>query len=130
MLGLHLMCGLFSVAACGSYSLVAVCRLLPAADCCWGAQALRVKVSAVAASGLWSTGSVVVMHDLVAPSRWDPPGSESENAFLLHRQADSSPLSHQESPFMAFRMLNQGETLEIKCVSHSVVSDSVRPCRL
>ena len=55
--------------------------------------------SVAAVPWLWSTGSVAVVHGLVAP--WHVgifPGQEL-NLFLLYWQVDSLPLSHQGSPF-------------------------------
>ena len=58
--------------------------------------------SAVAAAGLQSTGSVVVAHGICCflASGFFP--DQESNPCLLHRQADSLPLSHQGSPVVNF----------------------------
>ena len=101
MLGLHCRVDFSLVAESGGYSLVAVRGLLTVATSLvaehrfWGMQA-----SVVVASGLQSTGSVVVMLGLVALWHvgWNPR--------LLHWQVNSLPLSLKGSPGDSFLHLS------------------------
>ena len=54
--------------------------------------------SAVAAAGLQSTGSVVVVHGLSCFVACGIFPNQESNPCLLHWQEDSLPLSHQGSP--------------------------------
>ena len=57
-----------------------------------------MQVSIVAAPRLWSTGSIIVTYGLSCSMACDIFLDQRLNPCLLHWQADSSPLSHQESP--------------------------------
>ena len=58
--------------------------------------------SVVEVSGLQSTGSVVVMHGLSCSAAYRVLPDQGSNPCLLHWQADSLPLSHQENPMHLF----------------------------
>ena len=64
---------------------------------CWGAQALGALPSVVAARGLWSAGSVVVVHWLSCSTCEIFP-DQGSNTCSLHWQEDSYLLRHQRSP--------------------------------
>ena len=71
--------------------------------CCVGFSLLRhgpygMQASAVAAPGLLSTGSIVVMHGLSCSKACGIFLDQGSNLYLLHWQADSLPLSHQGNP--------------------------------
>ena len=53
--------------------------------------------SAVAAPGLWSTGSIVAVHRLSRSVACGIFLGQGSNLCLLYWQADSLPLSHQGS---------------------------------
>ena len=54
--------------------------------------------SAVAAPGLWSTGSAAAVHALSCSTACGIVPDQGLNPCLLHGQVDSLPLSHQGSP--------------------------------
>ena len=97
--------GFPAVVVSGGYSLVEVHRLriavasLAAEHGLWvlGRQQLWPMVSGVAAPRLWSTGSVVMVHRLRCSAARGIFPDQGLNPYLLHRQADSLPLSHQRS---------------------------------
>ena len=104
--GLHWCKNFFLVSANRGYSLVAVCRLLISVASLvveqelWATRASAVVAhgSVVAASGLSSSGLIVVAQGLrCSPACGILPDQESK-PWLLHWQMDSSPLSHQGSP--------------------------------
>ena len=70
----------------GGYFLAAVAML-----------GLTTMACLVAASGLWSRGSVVVVHGLSCSVAWGIL-DQGLNLCLLHWQVGSLPLSHQGSP--------------------------------
>ena len=67
-----------------------------------GAQALGRGLSGAATPGPQSTGSVVVAHRLSCSAAWGIFQDQGSNLYLLHWQADSSPLSHEGSPHTVF----------------------------
>ena len=58
--------------------------------------------SVVVGSGLWSTGSMVVVHGHSNSSACGIFLDQGSNLCLLHWQVDSVPLSHQGSPEKQF----------------------------
>ena len=58
--------------------------------------------SAAVAPGPWSTGSVAVAKGLSFSEACGIFPDQGLNPCLLHRQADSLPLSHQRSPRASF----------------------------
>ena len=58
--------------------------------------------SVVVIPRLWSTGSIVVAHRLTCSAACGIFLDQGSNLCLLHLQADSLPLSHQESPHCQF----------------------------
>ena len=78
------------VAASGTFSLVAVHRLLMLQSI-----GSRAWTSVVAVPGLKNTGSSVVAQGLTCSNACDIFLDEGLNLCLLHWQADSLPLSHQ-----------------------------------
>ena len=73
-----------------------------------GAWALGTRAAVVAAGGLrsfsfQSTGSMVAVHGLSYSTACGIFLNQGSNLGLLHWQADSLPLSHQESPQSTFR---------------------------
>ena len=93
--------GLFS--NCGEQGLPSSCSA-QASHCggfsCYGAQASVVQHvgSAVMVPRLWSTGSVVVVHEISCSSVYGIFLDQGLNPCPLHWQADSLPLSHLGSP--------------------------------
>ena len=81
------------VAASGTFSLVAVHRLLMLQSI-----GSRAWTSVVAVPGLKNTGSSVVAQGLTCSNACDIFLDEGLNLCLLHWQADSLPLDHQGSP--------------------------------
>ena len=63
-----------------------------------GARALGARASLVAACRLYSWGSAAVVHGLSCPKAWGIFQDQKSNLYVLHWQADSSPLDHQASP--------------------------------
>ena len=57
-----------------------------------------MQASVVVAHGLWSAGSVVVVHGLSCSAACGLFPDQSSNPCPLHWQADSQPLRHQGSP--------------------------------
>ena len=104
--GLRCCSGFSLVVASGGYSLFAVRRLLSGmAPVVAGAgsrvrwlQQLHHMGSVSAAPGLQSTGSIVVALGFNCSSMCGIFLDHERNPRLLHWQADSSPLSYQESP--------------------------------
>ena len=97
--GSSLLHGLSLVALSGSYFLLAVCRLLIAVASFVAEHRLQaVRASAVAAPGLQGTGSAVVVQRLSCSKACRIFLDQGSNLCLLPWQADSLPLSHQESP--------------------------------
>ena len=81
------------------YSSVAMHRLLFAVASLVGELGLQgARASVVAALWLQSTDSVVVVHGLSCSEACGIFSNQGLNQGLLHWQADSLPLSHQESP--------------------------------
>ena len=78
------------VAASGGYSLVVVCGLL------------IMVASLVAEHRVWSLGSTVEAQGLRCSSAGGIFPDQGLNPCLLHWQADSLPLKHQESPLTPF----------------------------
>ena len=76
-----------------------------------GARAL-----AVAAPGLYSSGSVVVARGLNCSTACGIFPDQGSTPRLLHWQADSWPLSHRGSPVFSFKTENLKFTLKIKNV--------------
>ena len=84
--------------------------LIAATSLVWSIRALRCTVSVVAAPGLYSTGSVVVVHGFrpvrekfnqeAAAGGISP--DQALSPFLLHWQVDSLSLSHKGSPSPSF----------------------------
>ena len=99
MLGLCCCEGFSLVVVSGCYALIVVHRLLIAVASLvaehrlWGTQA-----SVAAAPGLSSTGLIVVAPGLSCSKACGIFVDQGWNPSLLHWQADSLPLSHQESP--------------------------------
>ena len=58
--------------------------------------------SVLGAPGLWSAGSVLVLQGLSCSAVRGILPDQGPNPCLLHWQGDSLPLSHQESPCLAF----------------------------
>ena len=69
---------------------------------CCGEQVLGSWVSVVAARGLWSAGSVVVVHGLSCSVLCRIIPYEGLNPCPLHWQLDSQPVDHQGSPITAY----------------------------
>ena len=67
-----------------------------------GALALGREGSVVAAPGLSSTGSIIVVHGLSCSAACGIFPDQGSNLSLLCWQVDSLPLSHQESPSYFF----------------------------
>ena len=104
--GALLLHGLSLVVESGASSPVAVLELLPEEASLVAEQRLSgAWASGVAAGVLSSCGSRAAEHRLrscdtwaqLLRSMWDLP-RQGSNPCILHRQADSSPLSHQGSP--------------------------------
>ena len=107
VLGLHCCVGFFS--RCSKQGLLSSCdagfslwRLLVAEHRLPGSRASVVVGSVVVAPGIWSTGSVVVAHRLRCSVTRGIFPDQGSNPRLRHWQADSSPLSYQESPHFLF----------------------------
>ena len=87
--------------SCGEWGLLSSCST-QASHCsdfsCRRARALDMQASAVEASRLYSTGSVVVGNGLSCSLACGIFLAQGSNLCLLHRQADSLPLSHQGGP--------------------------------
>ena len=87
------------------YSLGAVCRGLTAAASLVEHRLQGMRASVAATHGLWSIGYYRALLNNWA-LEYGPSGStacgifpdQGSNSFLLHRQMDSLPLSHQGSP--------------------------------
>ena len=86
VLGLCRCAGFTLAAESGGYSLAVVHGLLTAG------------ASLVVVHELYSTGSVVVAHELTCSSACGIFLDQGSNLKLLHWQVDSLPLSHQGSP--------------------------------
>lgn len=95
MLGLPCM-GFSRVVASGGYRLAVVCGPLIAAASLvaedrlygvWAPVTVAYGLSRAQAQSLWHTGLVVPHSEIFLDQGW--------NLHLLHRQVDSSPLSHQ-----------------------------------
>ena len=94
MLGLH---------CCTGFSLVVAGGLLISVASRCGAWALGLTASVVAALGLWSAGSMVVLHvGLSCSVACRIFLDQGLNPYLLLWQADPLPLSHQGSPVIPF----------------------------
>ena len=76
----------------------------------WGERA-----SVVAVPGLPSTGSLVVRHELSCSEACGIFLDQGSNPCLLHRQADSLPLSHQGSPKGVYTDQLQGSQALCSC---------------
>ena len=70
-----------------------LCSCEAQASCCGGVSCCRVSV----APGLWSTGSVAVVHRLSRSEAYGIFPDQRSHPRLLHWQADPSPLSNQGS---------------------------------
>ena len=96
MLGTCCCTGFSLVAASGDYSLVAVASLVAGL---YGTQASVVAACGlICGSWLYTTGSLVVTHELSCSKACGIFLDQGSNLFLLHWQRDSFPLSHQGSP--------------------------------
>jgi len=99
VLGLHCCAGFFS--SCREWGLLFSCSA-QASNCDYfsgyGAQALDAQASVVVATGLKSTGSVVV-HWLSCCRACGIPDQGSDSC-LLYWQVHSLPLSHQKNPLV------------------------------
>ena len=88
---------------CAGFSLVAVGWLLIAADSLAAGQGLwGVWASVVAASRLWSTESLAVVHGLSCSVACGILPGRGLYLCLLHWPTDFSSLSHQGSPHSSF----------------------------
>ena len=107
--GSSLMRGLFS--SCSECGLLSSCAVW-ASPCggfwCCGALGLGTRASVVVAPGLssvvpglWSTGSVVVVHRFSCSAAFRIFPDQGLNPCLLHCQVDSLPLSHWGSPLLS-----------------------------
>ena len=96
--GFPLLFGLFF--SCSEWGLLSsvVHELLTAMASRCRPWALGTQTSAVAAPGPWSTGSIVVAHELSCSVAGGICLDQGLNLCLLHWQADSLPLSHLRSP--------------------------------
>ena len=65
---------------------------------CFRARDLGARASVVLARGLWSAGSVVVVHGLSCSAACGIFPDQGSNSCPLHWQMDSYPLHHQGSP--------------------------------
>ena len=86
LLGLHCCADFAVVAESGGPSLAVVHGLL------------RVVASLVAGRGLSSTGLGAEVYGFSCPAACEIFPDQGSNSCLLHRQADSSPFSHQGCP--------------------------------
>ena len=107
VLGLRCCVDLSLVAASRGYSLAVVHASHCSSFSCCGAQALALKSSwpvssVVAAPKLYSTGAIVMAHGHSCSTVCGIFMDQEWNPCLLHWQADSLPLSHQESPVWVF----------------------------
>ena len=95
-LGLVARCGARASHHCG----FPCCGARPTASLCERAWPRRVQPvsSVLAASGVWSTGSVVVALELGCPVAHETFPDQGWNLRLLYWQMESLPLSHQGSP--------------------------------
>ena len=109
--------GLCLVAASRDYSSLRCVDSHCGGFSCCEAQALGTWASAVAAHGLQSTGSVVVMNRLSCSLACGLLLEQILNPCPLHWQADSQPLDHQGKPLHFFVHL----TLDQFDTTHSLV---------
>jgi len=87
------------VVVSGCYALIVVCGLLiEVASLVAGRRLWGTRASVAAAPGLSSTGLIVVVPGLSCCKACGIFLDQGWNPSLLHWQADSLPLSHQESP--------------------------------
>ena len=109
------------VAVSGSYSLVAVLRLLVGVASLVAEHGLQgMWASVVVACGLQRAGSIVVAHGLSCSTTGGIFPDQGLNMCLLHWQVNSLPLSHQGSPENLLAFLSQ------KCLLLSQESLTVR----
>ena len=102
-MGSPLLLGLFS--SCGEWRLlfVAVRRLLTVVASLVAEHRVQgTRASVVVACGLQSTGLIVEVHRFSCSTSCGIFPNQGLNLCLLHWQADSLPLSHQESPVQRF----------------------------
>ena len=127
VLGLH--CSL-------SFSLFVVCQLLIAvASRVVGHRLYSLQASTVvahgslsAACGLWSNGSIVVVHRLSCSTACGIFLDQGSNPCLLHWQADSLLLSHQGSPSIFIFTCIYGKSTCKESISLFHLSSSVHVC--
>ena len=108
-------CAAFSsVAVSGGYSLVAVRQLLIVVVSLVEHRLWGMWASVVVASGLWSTGSVVMVRGLICSEACGIFPDQRSNLWLLHWQEGSSPLSmmkmHDASPYHVVFVLHSIDT--------------------
>ena len=84
--------------ASGGYSLAGVLGFLIVVASPVGNGLQSAQVSEFAVLRLYSTGSIAVAHRLSCLAACGIFPDQGFNLCLLHRQVDSLPLSHQESP--------------------------------
>ena len=91
------MCTLFS--GCSERGLLSSCTAWAYCRCfsCCGEQALGHMGSVIVAPGFWGTGSAVATHALNCSVACGIFLDQGSNLCLLLWQADSLPMSHQES---------------------------------
>ena len=106
------------VSCCSGFPLVAASRDLFSCGAqashrsgfsCWRARALGRTVSVVAAPGLWSTGPAVV-QGLSCSLAYGIFLDQGSDPSLLHWQ-ETSPLSHQGSPFIFYCLWSCARTV-------------------
>ena len=103
VLGLHYCTRTFS--SCSNWGLLFSCGAR-ASHCsgfaCLGAQVLDTRASVVVGHGLYSMGSIVVVHGLSCSWHCGIFPDQGPNPCLFHWQVDSYPLNHQGSPPQTF----------------------------
>ena len=101
------------------------CALAFSSSITWGllsSHVLRLLISVaslVVKNGLWSVGSVVVVHGLSCPVACGISPDQGLNLCYLHWQADSYPLGHQDSP--QFPLLQNATGLSYKFLNGASV---------
>ena len=101
--GSSLLHGLFS--SCGDQRVTSSCRheaLIAVASLAVEHRLYGAQVSVGVAPGLWSTGSLVVVHGLSGSVVCGIFLDHGLNPRLLHCQVESSPLNHRESPMLNY----------------------------
>ena len=98
----HSLLAVLGLCCCLSFSLDVVPGLLVSVASLAAEHGLQHTGSVVAAPKLQSAGSVVVAHGLSCSTACGIFPDEGSNPWLLHWQADSSPLGHQGNPLISF----------------------------